>query len=61
VSDIKDYVVVDKEYRNELHQEVLRLLKMGYELHGGVCTTTSLGNYKSYQQAMVLRGQKENQ
>jgi hypothetical protein len=49
----KQYRIVENWSRNALEKTVEELLADGWTLVGGVAMTTSLGNERTYAQAMI--------
>lgn len=57
-----EYKVLEHQYTHELSKMVQDHLESGFVLVGGVSTTTSMGNYITYAQAVMMKhaSQQEN-
>lgn len=47
-----DYIVIEREYKEELANDVAKEMSEGWECKGGV-VITKIGNTQVYSQAMV--------
>lgn len=56
VSEVKDYVIIERSLPHILARTVLEHINKGYELVGGVSTVSASLTSVTYLQAMIKRG-----